>query len=237
MADEEEFYRDEHPHEGEPGSGGPGTSGDGGGWDFSWGSGGGGGSGGTSGDSWSWNWGWGGETEMPPQEKPEAEWGKEEVLPDAPVLKTSKSGYLLSDHAGILFSGNLQCHFDPPLVIRIADGDEAAKHLDCVLAKLSDPFRTFTLEVPREEDRREQDKGANVLYGSFSWARPGKFKLLMRWQGGHYDYSILHDMKIEVYGISIGWVTVPLSAWREIASVEITEKYLVYVNHLKGRLS
>ena len=213
MADEEEFYRDEHPQEEEPGSGGSGgTSGDGGGWDFSWGSGGGGGSGGTSGGSWSWNWGWGGETEIPPQEEPEAEWGKEEVLPDAPVLKTSKSGYLLSDHAGILFSGSLQCLLDPPLVIRIADGDEAAKHLDCVLAKLSDPFRTFTLEVPREEDRREQDKGAN-------------------------DYTILHDMKIEVYGISLGWVTVPLSAWREIASVEITEKYLVYVNHLKGRLS
>ena len=236
MLSEEEFYRDEHPQEEEPGSGG-GSGDDSHDWGESWGSGGGGGGGGSSGGNWGYGWGSGAGSPAGDDDEMKAEWGGEEILFNVPVLKTSKSGYLLSDHAGILFSGDLQCLLDPPLVIRIADGDEAEKHLDCVLAKLSDPFRTFTLEVPREEDRREQDKGANILYGSFSWARPGKFNLLMRWQGGHYDYAILHDMKIEVYGISLGWVTVPLSAWREIATVEITEKYLVYVNHLKGRLS
>ena len=231
----DEYYKDERPDDGSGGGGGgEGPGGDGGGGGLSWGgggnSGGGGGGGGTKPE-----WG-GGDPDKPDDEPDEPEWGHNVVGLNLPYLKTSKSGYLLTDKNGILLTGSRRCTLSPPLIVRIADGDEAAKHLPCVLAKISDPVRAFTFKVPGN-GRRDEDKGRNVVYGHFSWARPGSFEILMRWQGGHYDYSILNRMHLEVYGVSFGWITVPLSAWRKIAEIEITPDYKVYINHIRGRLS
>ena len=77
---------------------------------------------------------------------------------------------------------------------------------------------------------------SDFLYEDFD-LRPGRFELHMRWQGGHYDYSKISAVRIMVYGVDLGWVTLPLSRWMRVATVDVKDDYTIYVNHIKGSAS
>lgn len=222
----DEYYKDERPDDGSGGGGGgegPGGGG-GGGSGGSWGGGGNSGGGGGGGTKPEWG---GDDPDKPDDEPDEPEWGHNVVGLNLPYLKTSKSGYLLSDKNGFLLTGSFQCTLPPPLIVEVGDGEEARKHLDCVLCGLTDSRRSF---------RIDKNISVNALYGYFSWARPGKFGIMMKWQSGHYDYAKLNKVRIAVYGVDLGWTIIPLTAWKSVVQIEITTDYKVYVNNIRGRL-
>lgn len=223
MADDE-YYLDERP------GGGSGQWQPDGGGDDGDGSGSGGGSGGSgsggSGGGGRWDYWWddpdggdGGDDEQPGGGKPE--WSDDE--PSLAFLRLDNQGFLRLDPVGRILRGTRSCFVASSLIVYLAK--EARTHSRCVLCKSSAPERMITLK-----------SAADFLYEDFE-PRPGRFELHMRWQGGHYDYSKISAVRIMVYGVDLGWVTLPLSRWMRVATVDVKDDYTIYVNHIKGSIS
>ncbi len=201
-----DYYKDERPGAG-------GGSGVGGG---SWNTPGGGtgvkpgwgGNGGNGTKGWWWLWGGGA---------------------GAPYLKVSPEGYLLIDQTPHLLTGSGQCRPIPSLLVYL-DGAEQHKHAGCVLCKLSDS-RSLII--------RRASVGASSLFSVAGYVSPislGTFKLSVRWQGGHYDYSKMSRMAFRVFGVTIQARKISLSGWNDVATIIIKENNTIYVNGIKGSI-
>lgn len=181
---------------------------------------GGGGQGGGGNADWEYGEGGGGDDD-------ETDWG---VNPDhkisLPYLKISASGFLLADADKRMLTGSLQCYLPPPVLIFLGSCVDK-KHIDCALCKLSDPERPFSLK---------RDSGKMLVSGTFSWAHSGTFELLAKWQAGHYNHAEISQMRFVVFGIDLGWLTLPLTQWISVARIEIRTDFTVYVNDIKGSL-
>lgn len=115
-------------------------------------------------------------------------------------------------------------------------GDNDHKHDDCVLCKLDDPERTCSVTYGPDVSDAERDAGlAAVVY--WSWAKPGTFKFLAKWQAGHYNHAEIGNMKFEIYGVGLGSRTMPLESWVTVATITITKEFEVWVNGVKGTVN
>ncbi len=65
---------------------------------------------------------------------------------------------------------------------------------------------------------------------------PGDYTLIARWQGGHYDYGKVNTVRLLLFGIDFGSVTLPLSGYSEVAKLSVFMDGTVSVNDLKGSL-
>ena len=140
-----------------------------------------------------------------------------------PFLRLDGQGLLRLDPGGRILRGTRSCFVASSLIVYLAK--EARTHSRCVLCKSSAPERMITLK-----------SASDFLYEDFE-PRPGKFELHMRWQGGHYDYSKISAVRVMVYGVDLGWVTLPLSRWMRVATIDVKDDYTIYVNNIKGSIS
>jgi|GEM_PF-2164556 len=212
-----------------PGEGGTGGGAGGGGWGGGGGGGGGGGTGGGSGGGWGYGWG------DKPGTKPGPEWGGDKPF-NFPYLKRSSltgGGYLLLGPDGRLLTGHLSCKIPPAAAIYVS-GDEDHAHARCILCRLSDPLRTCTLKTGEGTEAARKAGLAATAY--WSWAKPGRFTLSVKWQAGHWDHAKINRMGFVVYGIGLGWRTMALKSWLVVATIDITDTFEVYVNGIKGKL-
>ena len=225
MQSDEEFYRDEHPQEEEPGSGGSGggSSQD---WGESWGSGGGGGGGGSSGGNWGYGWGSGSGSSAGDDDEMEAEWGGEEKekIP-VPILKRASGGFLLT-HGNFLLHGLDHCEKLDQIFIFIPP-DADIRHLDCALFRITDAKRALSATA---------DSAKRMIRLYAAWGRPGRFQLELKWQRGHYNHAECGQMRVNAFGIELGWRTFALSRWSVAADIRIMPDYTVTVNNIKGKL-
>ena len=225
MLSDEEFYRDEHPQEEEPGSGGSGggSSQD---WGEGWGSGGGGGGGGSSGGNWEYGWGSGSGSSAGDDDEMEAEWGGEEKekIP-VPILKRASGGFLLT-HGNFLLHGLDHCEKLDQIFIFIPSGADI-RHLDCALYRITDAKRALSATVDPEN---------RLIRLYVAWGRPGRFQLEIKWQRGHYNHAECGQMRVDAFGVKLGWSTFALSRWNVAADIRIMPDYTVTVNNIKGKL-
>lgn len=179
-------------------------------------------SGGSSGNSGSWGGGSGVIID------PSWWWQWSGSDKSAPYLKISPEGHLLTPGTPYLLKGLGQCNYIPAMLVYLETSDRH-KHARCVLCKLSDPGRGFVI-------RRAPENAASAfsVSGYISTADPGTFELQIRWQGGHYDYSKMSRMRFILFGVDMGWRTVPLSGWINFATITITDQHKIYVNGVLG---
>ena len=140
-----------------------------------------------------------------------------------PFLRLDGQGLLRLDPGGRILRGTRSCFVASSLIVYLAK--DARTHSRCVLCKSSAPERMITLK-----------SASDFLYEDFE-PRPGRFELHMRWQGGHYDYSEISAVRVMVYGIDLGWITLPLSRWMRVATIDVKDDYTIYVNNIKGSIS
>lgn len=227
----EEYFLDERPGEDvpeitpeweDPGDGGGGGSGGGSGP----GGGGGSGWGPGTGDGGGWYYPDSGEEPDGP-EGPEEE--PEESAPEnGKILKRSGAGMLLRCASGHLLLGDLTCNPDPHFFLWIR-GQGCEDHTQCVLWRLSDGRSAFDAEGAEEEPA----EGVLRILRKYIFLQTGRFDLLVRWQGGHYDHAKVGEMRIMLFGVDLGWKVYPLS-WITAATVQITQEGKVFVNGSEG---
>lgn len=231
----DEFYRDEHPQDPSGGGGGgPGGGGGGsvGGGSWGGGSGGGGGGGGMGAPNWGGGGSGGGDGD---DDDRKGEWIEGEHI-SAPYLKISQGQHLWTDDNCYLFLGCCQCYIAPQVLVYIR-GDSELKHTDCALLRLVDTEREIELFFPSYEEELIDNSGRPVIYMYFPWTMPGRFKLQAKWQRGHYPHAEIHAMRFIAFGIDLGWRTVPLAGWVDIASIAINDEYVITVNGLKAEIN
>ena len=164
-----------------------------------------GGGAGGGGGTGGWNYGWGGDGKL-----------------NLPFLKRSLRGSLILDSNGRLLSGSLSCRIAPPVAVFL-EGADHRRHLDCVLLKLSDPQRTLTVGIT-----------SGRITGRFAPVPSGVLSLSAKWQAGHHDHAILNSARILIYGVDLGWLTLPVAQWREVARIAIDDDLRITVNDIRG---
>ena len=206
MAEEKEYYKDERPEE-EKLTGGWIYPAGGGGWGSSGGGSGGGGGGGG---------GWG----------EDGYDGLFDPSPAPPALNLTTSGYLLVDGDGRLLHCKQQCVVVPALLAYLS-GEGCDNHYRCVLCITSDPLRPVTMRnCPGVFVASELP----LIMGHWRLGAPGTYRVYAKWQAGHYDYRKIKHVKFQIYGVSTGWRTLPLTHWLQIATVTVDERYHIIVN-------
>ena len=230
---EDEFYLDERPGANvpaeitpeweEPGSGGgagggggPGGGGGGGGWGPGLGGGGG--------------WYYPGSSEEPEEPEGPEEEPDESAPENGKILKRSGAGTLLRCDSGGLLLGDLTCKPDPHFLLWIR-GQDCEEHTQCVLWRLSDGRSSFDAEGVEENP----EEGVLRILRKYIFLQAGRFDLLVRWQGGHYDHAKVGEMRISLFGVDLGWKVYPLS-WITAATVQITQEGKVFVNGVEGKI-
>lgn len=144
---------------------------------------------------------------------------------DGPVLRLSPNGILLMC-GPYLLKGSLSCPV-VPMIVYIDDGDETQNdHWDCVLMKFSDEARELTV-------KRSNSKQI-ASYCFFDWNTTGKFKLKAKWQAGHYNHAEISRVRFVIFGVSTDWKTLPLTAWVDVAEIDIRADGGVYVSGFRG---
>ncbi len=151
----------------------------------------------------------------------------------AAALNLTSSGCFLADADGRIVRCRQRCIVVPALAAYLS-GEECEPHWRCVLLRTSDPGRPVrTARVPGVSDASR----APLLMGYWPLGGPGSYRVYAKWQRGHYDYAKIRSVKFFVYGVSTGWVTLPLGGWSRIASIVVDEKYGIMVNGQPGRLT
>lgn len=181
-----------------------GSSGGGGG---GWGGGGGGGGGG----------GWGGRDPFAPVIAP-------------PRVNRTLTGYMFLDKDGLLLSCRQDCAVVPALVAYI-NGEAAGGHGRCVLCKTTSEKRPAKMVIWAPFDGTANKPAA---IGYWPIGAPGTYRVRVKWQAGHYDYSKIKRAKFYIYGVSTGWLTMALKSWTTVATVTVAEDYRLTVNGTPG---
>lgn len=203
-----DFYRNEWPPELIPGGGYiPGAGG-------SWG-----GSGGSSGDD---DWG-----TTPGDDDDDGEWGGQGNIE---YLKLSESDYLLKQDNHLL-TGTLHCKIAPQLIIWIGT-DNRYDHRDCVLISLS-PVRRYMRDALT--DWIDKPPKSIIAY-RIDWM-PGEFGLKLKWQSGHYPHASIGNMRVALFGVDLGEQVIPISSWRNVATINIDEDYKITINGIIGKIN
>lgn len=222
----DEYYVDEHPHDGTGGGGG--GSGGGGGIGF-WGGGGGGagGSGGTgeSGGSNGCFWG---------VSEPDIDSIHGWSDPGFEYLKLSGDGCLLTDGESCeLLTGSFMCSWPPSIICWIRN-DEEHEHTRCMLLK-SDAVDTFVWNINPDLTDQQKESGM-CAHGFLNWLHPGVIKFQAKWQAGHYDHGKISSVRFAVFGFDTGFRVLALKRYIPVFTIRITENYEIYVNDIRCTL-
>jgi len=143
---------------------------------------------------------------------------------DPPLLRTGAGGYLFSC-GNYLLRGDSSCPVIP--ILGTIDGEKGQNHLRCLLFRSSVPIRW----------RSVYDAGDWQFGGYFDWTVPQKFTFGIKWQTGHHDIAEVNGIRLSVFGIDLGRVTLALGAdYKEIATIRI-DGGNVFVNSLKADFS
>lgn len=146
-----------------------------------------------------------------------------------PVLRKNSRGFLRRDAHGFLFSGTDGCSMAPNLIVRLGafpEGD-THDHYFCLLFRLSGNLLNLVTSGSGVQ------RWAYALPGEVA---PGDYTLIARWQGGHHDYGKINSVRLLLFGIDFGSVTLPLSGYSEVAKLSVFMDGTVSVNDLKGSL-
>ena len=145
-------------------------------------------------------------------------------------LKLSESGYLLKAD-NYLLTGTLHCRIAPQLIIWIGT-DSRYDHRDCILAQLS-PVRRY-----KKDDLKEwiEQPPKSMLAYRIDWMS-GEFELKLKWQSGHYPHSSIGNMRVALFGVDIGDIVIPLTSWKSVATITISEDYEILVNGIVGYIN
>ena len=146
------------------------------------------------------------------------------------LLNRTASGALLADADGRIVFCRQSCPETPPLAAYIA-GENTRGHGRCILIATSDPMRPASYSSWTGHDGTPATVAA---IASWPLGPPGDYRIRARWQGGHYDYEKISQVKFLIYGISTGWLTLPLSGWATIATVIVADNYMITVNGQPG---
>ena len=179
--------------------------------------GGGGGSGwGGGGDGGGGGSGWGGSGGDKPPTPPQ--WSEVSF----PLLKINTDGLLLTDwESSHLLIGSISCTVEPHVIIQL-NGRNGNSHCNCVLWRYSG-------------DNQLQFSGD---YAYLSHLRPGEYSFEAKFQSGHWDYSEISGARFIVFGVDLGFLSLPLreGQYRKIFTVQITEGLVIYVNNIRGSI-
>ncbi len=104
------------------------------------------------------------------------------------------------------------------------DGKTGENHCQCLLFRSSHRISWETIS----------DAGDFQFAGKFNWSVPQETKIGIKWQSGHYDIAKINRVRLVIFGIDIGWVTLALgNDYLEVATVRI-DGNSVFVNSLKA---
>lgn len=150
------------------------------------------------------------------------------------------NGHLLTDERSCL-RGTLPCPMVPILGMINQEFPEEE-----VQGKKKDPWDHRYCLIFRSSDKivwRLVDLKTDFLTerfhfaGFFDWTRVRDLTIAVKWQSGHYDIAENNAVRLVIFGIDLGWVTIPLkSDYTELATVMIREDS-VTVNSLKADLT
>ncbi len=61
---------------------------------------------------------------------------------------------------------------------------------------------------------------------------PGKYKIQLKWQAGHWKYEEIRELRLNLWGVEANWTAYPktVDSWKTAFEVEITDVYEVFVN-------
>lgn len=175
-----------------------------------WGSGGGGGGGGGG--------GWAGGDPFAPEAAPNR-------------LNRTLTNYMLVDKDGLMLSCRQDCTAVPALVAYI-NGEDTGSHARCVLCKTTDEARPAKMGAWPKFDGTVEKPAA---VGYWPVGVPGTYRVRVKWQAGHYDYSKIKRAKFIIYGVSTGWLTMALKSWTTVATVTVGADYRLTVNGSPGK--
>ena len=146
-------------------------------------------------------------------------------------LNLTQSGALFCDADGMLVTCRQRCKVIPAMLIYIA-GENASAHRRCVLCRTSDPDRELELQAAAAYDGTS---ATPALTAGWPIGAPGSYRVRAKWQGGHYDHSKIFAMRFVIYGVSTGWMTIPLTRWRDIATVAVDDLHRLVVNGVPAK--
>lgn len=154
-------------------------------------------------------------------------------VPGLPRLNRTASGALLADADGRILRCRQSCRAIPALLAFL--NREDAGHGRCILVSSSDPQRPVSVSTWSGT----ADSGATVAaVASWPFGGPGSYQIRAKWQRGHYDYNEISRAKFIVYGVSTGWVRLPISGgWTTIATVVVAENFRITVNGSPGSIT
>lgn len=219
-----DLYIDEKPLQDSDWHGVPPSGGGGGGagWGAGWGGGGGGGA------------GWGGEPEYTDY-----------------LLKISAGGRLMCNAPKGLIGCPIKCDYFPALVVYIRGEKKdvsVGSHTRCALFRLdyrNNCGRYTYRDVPRDRSAdlkalKNEDDEIEVVpayIGGFPLCEPEEsIELYARWQAGHWKRDEVRDMHAYVFGIDLGWSTVPWNSWRKLATIRVDKTFHIRVNGISAKL-
>lgn len=127
-----------------------------------------------------------------------------------------------------ILTGSLSCKVVP--MIFFIDGDGEHKHSNCVLCVSSDESRPLKMFYFAWE---------LAGYGYFNWDRSGEFVIRAKWQSGHYSHAEINRVRFVVFGVSTGWMTLPVTSgnWVDAVRVKIADDGIVTVNSILGKIN
>lgn len=181
----------------------------------------------------------------------QGEWEAEEKQYNF-LLKISAGGRLMWDAPKGMIGCPIKCEYFPPLIVFIRGETEDANpgaHTRCALFRLdykNNCGRYTYRDVPRDESadlkelKKNEDDKIEVVpayIGGFPLCEPEEeIELLARWQKGHWERDKVRDMHAYVFGIDLGWSTVPWNSWRKLATIRVDKTFHIRVNGISAKL-
>lgn len=157
---------------------------------------------------------------------------KEQFDPVAEPLRLNRTltNYMLADKDGLLLSCKQGCSTIPSLVGYIT-GENTFGHAQCVLVKTTGPARPAATSHWAGFDGTVNTP---AMTAHWYYGQPGTYRVRVKWQAGHYDYSKIKRAKFYIYGVSTGWLTMALKSWTTVATVTVGADYRLTVNGVPG---
>lgn len=103
-------------------------------------------------------------------------------------------------------------------------GEKSKDHCRCLLFRTTGKIIWKTISAA----------GDFQFGGRFDWTVPQEMKIELKWQSGHYDIAEICRVRLVIFGIDLGWVTLALKDdYTELALIRI-DGTGVFVNSLKA---